>query len=113
MSLFDLLSDDIIYLLTNEYFSTGPLFQLILLQFVCKKLNRAMFETRCQKRLKDLRNTAPAHRKRVFTEIGAEACRYGSAARWLYDRLHFQPDVEWCYEAARGKNTYDITFIVF
>jgi len=103
MASFDCLSYDLVYWFVDEYFGTGPIFQLILLQFVCKRLRNGVLQPRCRTRLEKLHNTAPAYRKNVFSDMGAEACRYLSVARWLQDRSHFQLDGKWYNVAARCK----------
>jgi len=107
LSPFDFVSYDLFRWFLDEYFSTGPFFQLIVLQFVCKRLRDEMFNSRsrCKARLEDLRNTAPKYRKSVLLHIGSEACQYLPVVRWLRDQLHFEPNVEWCLEAIRCKSS--------
>jgi len=108
LSPFDFLSYDLFRWFVDEYLCTGPLFQLILLQFVCKRLKNEVLHPRSRGkvRIEDLRNTAPVYRRKAFTKIGAETCRHKSVsvARWFRCQLHFPLDVTWCYEAARGKH---------
>jgi len=113
LSWLDFLPYEIVYLLVNEYFGDGPLFQLIILQFVCKRLRKAVREpgSRYRTRVKELRNTAPEYRKNIFSKIGAEACQYVSVACWFRDRMGSQPNEEWCRKAARSKHSINITTI--
>jgi len=107
MASFSSLSYDVVYWMVNKYFGSGPLFQLILLQFVCKRLRKAVLQphSQCLAQLEDLRNTAPMYRRVVFTDIGAKVCKYGSLsiACWFRDRLHFPMDEKWSHKAAQSK----------
>jgi len=116
MDQFTFVPYDVVYWMIDTYFGNGPLFQLIILQFVCKQWNRAFQQphARCKARMVEFRNIAPAHRKDKFSKVGAKACEYNSVpvVQWFRKQLLLLPDQNWCDNAAKCKHLL-ITHLLF